>query len=323
MQKFLITTLIIIGLMTLAVANRFALMVMILSLSSPTLLIEKQEEGPDVTWHDDYYTLEWLDARTVAIAEPLYYQQNINYLILGDDRAVLFDAGSGLRSILPVINSLTDKPVTFIPSHFHYDHLGDGLPFDKIAIVDLPHISNRGIDGQLTLQWHEHLGAIEGYATPNFKVSEWLQPGGDIELGNRILKVVYTPGHTNDSISLYDPVADFLFSGDFIYQGDLYAFLPNSSLGEYEQGSDNLLGYISAQTRIYAAHRLHPPGAPVLGLKDIKDLRQTLSNIRERSIQPGGIYPVAYPINDSFNLLAEPRLLQNWDITYPELSQAP
>ena len=86
MQKFLISTLVIIGLMTLAVANRFSLMLILLS--SPTLLIEKQDEGPDVTWHDDYYILEWLDARTIAIAEPLYYQQNINYQILGDDRAI-------------------------------------------------------------------------------------------------------------------------------------------------------------------------------------------------------------------------------------------
>ena len=321
MQKFLISTLVIIGLMTLPVANRFSLMLILLS--SPTLLIEKQDEGPDVTWHDDYYILEWLDARTIAIAEPIYYQQNINYLILGDDRAILFDAGAGLRRILPVINSLTDKPLTFIPSHFHYDHLGDGLPFDNIAIVDLPHISNRRIDGQLTLQWHEHLGAIEGYTTPTFKVSEWLQPGGDIDLGNRKLEVIYTPGHTNDSISLYDPVAGFLFSGDFVYQGDLYAFLPNSSLGEYIQGSDNLLGYISAQTKIYGAHRLYPPGVPVLGLQDIEDLKSTLSHIREQSIVPSGIYPVAYPINDSLNLLAEPRPLQNWEITYPELSKTP
>lgn len=321
MQKFLITILIIIGLVTLAVANRFSLMLILLS--SPTLLIEKQEEGPDVAWIDNYYTLEWLDARTVAIAEPLYYQQNINYLILGDDRAVLFDAGSGLQSILPVINSLTDKPLTFIPSHFHYDHVGDGLPFDNIAIVDLPHISNRGIDGQLTLKWHEHLGAIEGYTTPTFKVNEWLQPGGDIELGSRRLKVIYTPGHTNDSISLYDPVADFLFSGDFVYQGDLYAFLPNSSLGEYEQGSNNLLGHISAQTKIYGAHRLHPPGVPVLGLQDIVDIKKTLNHIREQSIEPSGIYPVVYPINGSFNLLAEPSPLQNWDITYPEISETP
>ncbi len=321
MQKFLFIALIIIGLIAIAVANRFQLMVT--AMSSPVVLIERQEEGPKVTWYDDYYALEWLDSRTVAIVEPLYYQQNINYLIVGDDRAVLFDAGSGLRRILPVIKSLTDKTITFVPSHFHYDHLGDGLPFDKIAIVDLPHISNRQIDGQLTLQWHEHLGSIEGYATPTFKVSEWLTPGSNIELGNRSLQIIYTPGHTSDSISLYDPGADFLFSGDFIYQGDLYAFLPNSSLGEYNQGSDNLLGSISTQTKIYGAHRLHPPGVPVLGLQDVLDLKKTLTHIRSRSLEPNGIYPAVYPINDSLGLLTEVPVFQTWDVSYTELSQPP
>lgn len=323
MQKAIFVILVLVALIGLAIANRFWLMVQVLSLASIPLTVDKQDEGPNVSWHDDYYTLEWLDARTVAIAEPIYYQQNINYLILGDDRAILFDAGSGLKSILPVAESLTDKPITFVPSHFHYDHLGDGLPFERIAVVDLPHISNRVVDGQLTLQWHEHLGAMEGYATPTFEVSEWLQPGGEIQLGNRTLTVVFTPGHTNDSISLYDSDADFLFSGDFIYQGDIFAFLPNSSLGEYEQGSDNVLAHISSATQIYAAHRLYPPGVPVLGIDDVTQLKTTLGRVKDGSLGATGFYPVSYPINDSVNLLAEPGFLQKWDITYPEFSEAP
>lgn len=306
--------------LALAVANRFWLMVQILALAPITLLIDKQDEGPNVEWYDDYYTLEWLDERTIAIGEPVYYQQNINYLILGDERAILFDAGPGLRNILPLVEELTDKPVTFVPSHFHYDHLGDGLPFDDIAVVNLPHISNRVHNGVLALKWHEHLGAAEGYTTPSFTVDQWLEPGGEIDIGNRVLEVVFTPGHTNDSISLYDPQADFLFSGDFIYPGDIFAFLPNSSLGEYAQGSDNVLASISDRTRIYAAHRINPPGAPVLTARDVRDLKQSLNDIRSGDLGPEGLYPVRYAISDTVDLLAEPPFLQRWDITYPELS---
>ena len=126
MRKFLVSALVIIVLITITVNSRFSIVATLLAWSAPSLLVAGQDEGPNVTWHNDYYTLEWLDARTVAIAEPLYYQQNINYLILGDERAILFDAGPGLRRIQPVVNALTNKPVTFVPSHLHYDHLGDG-----------------------------------------------------------------------------------------------------------------------------------------------------------------------------------------------------
>ena len=77
-------------LLAVTVSNRHWLMLQLVGFVDVPLLIDKQEEGPDVSWHDDYYTLEWLDSRTVAIGEPLYYQQNINYLIIGDERAVLF-----------------------------------------------------------------------------------------------------------------------------------------------------------------------------------------------------------------------------------------
>ena len=45
--------------------------------------------------------------------------------------AVLFNAGPGVRDIRPVIESITNLPVIFLPSHFHYDHVGNGIEFDE------------------------------------------------------------------------------------------------------------------------------------------------------------------------------------------------
>ena len=48
-------------------------------------------------WFDDYFVVETVDPTTFAIGEPRYYQGNYSYLILGAQRAVLFDAGTGQR----------------------------------------------------------------------------------------------------------------------------------------------------------------------------------------------------------------------------------
>ena len=48
-------------------------------------------------WTDDYFVVEEIDPTTLAIGEPRYYQGNYSYLIIGRERAVLFDAGTGTR----------------------------------------------------------------------------------------------------------------------------------------------------------------------------------------------------------------------------------
>ena len=91
---------------------------------------------------------------------------------------MLFDAGPGIRDIRPVADSLTDLPITFVPSHFHYDHLGprrnvrSAWPWSICpGCVPAPPTET------LALTRAEHLGFVEDVATPTLKVTEWLEPG--------------------------------------------------------------------------------------------------------------------------------------------------
>jgi hydroxyacylglutathione hydrolase len=294
------------------IAERRRLLVYAAALEDVPALLEPVDQGPDARWVDDYYTIEQIDERTFAIGEPRYPQQNFNYLIVGSDRAVLFDAGPGVRDIRPIAEELTDLPVTFVPSHFHYDHIGGDFSFERVAIIDLPYVRARIVDDAFTPTSMEHLGFVEGYERRPIHVSEWLTPGGSMSLGDRTLRILHTPGHTPDSISLFDEESGIVFSGDFIHPGSLYGFLPNSSMREYVDGAETMLGTIPEDARIFGAHRVEAPGIPELAFDDVKDLRETLAAVRLRYQDGKGGYPDSFTVNDRVTLLAEPRWLQRW-----------
>lgn len=302
----------------LAISQRFRLALAFLGDGHPPALLEATDEGSDARWFDDYFIVQAIDPRTFAIGEPRYHQQNFNYLIAGSERAILFDAGAGLRDIRPVVAALTDKPVTFVPSHFHFDHVGNEVTFERVAVADLPQLRAREDGGRLQLEWREHLGSSEGYAAPVLAVDEWLEPGGQIDLGGRTLRVLFTPGHTDDSISLLDESAGYLFSGDFIYPGPLYAFLPNSNMGDYLQGARTVLAAVE-EARVFGAHRDYPPGVPEQSLDDVRDLQRALEALRAGTLDGEGFYPVYYFVSPTMELLAEPAWLQDWDARYPQL----
>jgi len=303
----------ILGLLVLVVWQRHRILFDWLAEGKPPALLEPAGENPGSYWQDEYFLVEQLDSRTFAIGEPLYRDQNFSYLITGSERAVLFDAGPGYRDIRRVAEALTDLPITFIPSHFHYDHVGNRVTFDRVAVVDLPWLRRRAPSNRLQLNWAEHLGTLEGIAVPALDVDEWLPIDSLVDLGDRQLRVLYTPGHTEDSISLLDLANGYVFSGDFIYPGPLYAFLPNSRMGDYLQGSDTVLAAVSENVDFLGAHRDAAPGVPRLSLKDVEDLRATLIAIRDGTARGIGRYPREYRVNDRIQLLAEPRWLQDWE----------
>ena len=154
---------------------------------------------------DDYFAVQYLGAGTYAIGEPRYYQQNYAYLILGRDRALLFDTGSGTRDISGVVDFITHLPVTVMVSHLHFDHLGGVAPFHSIAMIDLPQTRADVAGGIFTPGRYEYLGLIDRRRPPSFRVTEWLKPGATIDLGGRKLTILSTPGHTPTSVALFDP----------------------------------------------------------------------------------------------------------------------
>ena len=203
------------------------------------------ENAETVEVGDDWFLVRRLPHNVLAIQEPHHWQKVISFLILGDDRAALFDTGMGIRDISAVVEKLTDLDVIVINSHTHFDHVGDNHRFDKIHVFDHPNALKWLTQGQTSdmLRFDSRPEAFpDGY--PNgFNPDEYvIRPVAEdrivrlhardiLDLGNRELEVLHTPGHSPDSIMLLDRGNRSLFTGDTFYPDYLFAFVDDEHGG--------------------------------------------------------------------------------------------
>ncbi len=274
----------------------------------PPLVPEARVAGEAAgTVVDGYWRVQQIAPDTFAIGEPQNDPDNYEYLLLGKTRALLIDAGATGRDIHAALATLTQLPVTVIPTHLHYDHTNGLRYFDSIALIDLPATRARVEDGMLHLGRYQFMGPrSEPNRAPVFRVTEWVAPDSYIDLGERRVQVLWTPGHTATSISIHDSAAKLLFTGDLIYTTTLYAFMPDSSLSTYEATADRLLAAIPADTVIYGAHCCRndaAPGAPWLIMSDLGDVRRTVQSIRSGQAQGKGLIIRRFPVNTRMTLV--------------------
>jgi glyoxylase-like metal-dependent hydrolase (beta-lactamase superfamily II) len=245
---------------------------------------------------------------TYALGEPQNDPDNYEYLLLGKSRALLIDAGSSPgHDIRPVLATLTRLPVTVLPTHLHFDHT-NGLRFaPSIALVDLPQTRARLQDGMVRLGRYQVMGTLgPGDGLPGFRVSAWIKPDSVIDLGGRQVRVLWTPGHTATSISVFDPAAKLLFAGDLIYPTSLYEFIPDSSLSAFAATADRLLTTLPADTAIYGAHCCRndvPAQAPWLSMGDLRDAAAAVKAIDAGAAKGRGVIVRRFPVNSRMTLI--------------------
>jgi glyoxylase-like metal-dependent hydrolase (beta-lactamase superfamily II) len=235
---------------------------------------------PEIRWFDDWYAIETVAPGLHAIGEPKYHQINWNYLIEGRDSALLFDTGPGVRNIAPVVASLTDRPLTVMPSHLHYDHTGNLHRFADLAMADLPILRSCVKDGQFHAPEDLFLGHYEDMIWKPVSINHWWPIGHEIDLGGVKLEILHTPGHSPDSVSLLDRQRNILLAADFLYLGDLYAQVPGSSLPDYlaaGEAINRILG-VSMEARLLSLVPVGHPAYTPQG-KTMKDWDEVFESI--------------------------------------------
>ena len=178
-----------------------------------------------------------------AIYEPHQFEEVISYLVIGSQKALLFDTGMGIGNIKAVVEGLTELPVSVVNSHTHNDHVGDNWRFPDVygmpTAFTRTNANGSTADAQAELAPGQVCGTLpagfdaKSYRTRAFHISHWLKDGDKINLGDRTLEVISTPGHTPDSIALLDQRNGLLFTGDTFYLGPIYLYRPETDLDAY------------------------------------------------------------------------------------------
>src|SRR5260370_5167377 len=85
---------------------------------------------------DPWFEVYKIRSGVFAIYEPHQLEEVISYLIIGSDKALLFDTGIGISNIQAVVAGLTKLPLTVLNSHTHNDHVGDNWRFADVYGMD-------------------------------------------------------------------------------------------------------------------------------------------------------------------------------------------
>ncbi len=230
-------------------------------------------------WADDYYVVGKLNEQTYAISEPTnewYY--NTSYLLLGKDKALLFDTGYG-KDIMPVVKKLTDLPVITMYSHFHLDHIANAENQDNVWMIDLPYLRDRAKDNKLKLTTSETLL----FSPPTVTVAKWVKPNEVIDLGDRKIQVLNLTGHTTESTCLVDEKYKQLFTGDLFYDPRLdYVDLHDDTHADLLINSTEKL--ISEYNDSYIFNGAH--GFPKQSYATLKKYLDFLKSYENKSIEP-------------------------------------
>lgn len=158
------------------------------------------------------------------------------FLLEGKEKAVLIDSGMNCPDAKEQAQKITDKPIFLLNTHGDGDHTSGTAAFDEIYMHQA-----------------DHTGCEVDQRYPNTKLVK-LEDGQELDLGDRLLKIIHIPGHTAGSVAILDVKNRTLIAGDSVQKGHIFMFGAKRIPSQYESSLDKLIAINTQYDRILASH---------------------------------------------------------------------
>lgn len=227
----------------------------------------------------EHYTIEELKPGLFAMDDE---NGDSLYLIVGEEKALLIDTGLMREDIMPMLKSLTDKPIELALTHAHIDHMYHAPEFATVYLHEADiEAWRKGILRVLMLAGFQmfHVPYRKFHTARYTPVTE----DDSIDLGGNAIRILNAAGHTPGSSIFIDEKHQCLFTGDAVGNGGASAWmwLPGSlPIGSYRNNlialQSKLNQYVDFQ--MLGGHRTNtfptddnPQGQP-LHMQSISDM---------------------------------------------------
>lgn len=177
-----------------------------------------------------------------------------NYLVVDEvsKEAILIDCSDYVTEIIDYVkeNNLTVKYILL--THGHFDHvLGINRMNEVLGAKVYVHkgdkeqvVNTRSVMMMFGLP-------TEGVENP--KITATLSDAGELTLGNQVIKVIETPGHTPGGVCYL--IGDCLFSGDTLFHGTIGRIdLPGGSFQQIKHSVKDVLFALDENIKVYPGH---------------------------------------------------------------------
>jgi hydroxyacylglutathione hydrolase len=199
--------------------NRGSRLLALILLASSTALAQFGPAFTDVHWNEGArdckaspqppLEIHAYDPRTFILRENLCatFEAPFMYVLVGSKKALLIDTGdiedpnqmplaNTVMRLLPGDGS-AKIPLLVVHTHRHLDHRAGDAQF-----AHLPNVQVVGFD----------IDSVRRY----YNFSDWPNGLAQIDLGDRTIDAIPTPGHNETEVSFYDRTTALFFTGDFL-----------------------------------------------------------------------------------------------------------
>ena len=210
---------------------------------------------------------------------------------------------SASRACTQPARDLFEQPTLALATHYHFDHTGSLHEFtERLAHkAGVPYLATPGAIGGALRRAAFSPVALDLYVAAGYEIPDdllaalpdagfdpdayevtpcpptrVLDDGDVIDLGDRAFEVLHLPGHSPDSIGLWDAESATLFSGDAVYDGPLLDGNDDSDVEAYVATMERL--------RVLPVEVVHGGHEPSFGRERLVELCDGYITPRQFSI---------------------------------------